>query len=185
MPSPAWRRWPRRAGCGGDPLRIRSGSVERQHPLIRVGGDAHIAPGPDGQDRWDDTYKPPALAPDLPGGCGHPPLRGWEVLPRNLARPILSCVPSTPAACGRHPLQAGEGRSCSYWAAGKSTGFPIHLGPVLWEGWVPLIRQGLWPCHLPRGGRRPPAGAARLRLRQILTFPPLLQPPEAQRFRGD
>ena len=97
MPSPAWRRWPRRAGCGGDPLRIRSGSVERQHPLIRVGGDAHIAPGPDGQDRWDDTYKPPALAPDLPGGCGHPPLRGWEVLPLNLARPILSCVPSTPA----------------------------------------------------------------------------------------
>ena len=78
MPSPAWRRWPRRAGCGGDPLRIRPGSVERQHPLIRVGGDAHIAPGPDGQDRWDDTYKPPALAPDLPGGCGHPPLRGWE-----------------------------------------------------------------------------------------------------------
>ena len=79
MPSPAWRRWPRRAGCGGDPSRIRPGSVERHHPLIRVGGDAHIAPGPDGQDRWDDTYKPPALAPDLPGGCGHPPLRGWEV----------------------------------------------------------------------------------------------------------
>ena len=79
MPSPAWRRWPRRAGCGEDPLRIRPGSVERQHPLIRVGGDAHIAPGPDGQDRWDDTYQPPALAPDLPGGCGHPPLRGWEV----------------------------------------------------------------------------------------------------------
>ena len=22
----------------------------------------------------------------------------------------------------------------------------------------PLIRQGLWPCHLPRGGRLPPAG---------------------------
>ena len=37
-------------------------------------------------------------------------------------------------------------------------GFPIHLGPVFWEGWVPLIRQGLWPCHLPRRGRRPPGG---------------------------
>nr|DAL95052.1 MAG TPA: hypothetical protein [Caudoviricetes sp.] len=23
---------------------------------------------------------------------------------------------------------------------------------------VPLIRQGRRPCHLPRGGRRPPAG---------------------------
>ena len=28
------------------------------------------------------------------------------------------------------------------------------------RGLEPLIRQGLWPCHLPRGGRRPPAGAA-------------------------
>ena len=26
------------------------------------------------------------------------------------------------------------------------------------RGLEPLIRQGLWPCHLPRGGRRPPAG---------------------------
>ena len=126
MPSPAWRRWPRRAGCGGDPLRIRPGSVERQHPLIRVGGDAHIAPGPDGQDWWDDTYQPPALAPDLPGGCGHPPLRGWGVLPRNLARPILSCVPSTPAAYGRHPLQAGEGGGCSTSALPNSY-LPFYL----------------------------------------------------------
>ena len=115
MPSPAWRRWPRRAGCGADPLRIRPGSVERQHPLIRVGGDAHIAPGPDGQDRWDDTYKPPALAPDLPGGCGHPPLRGWEV-------------------------------------------FATQPGPAYTFMCPPLIRQGHRPCHLPRRGRRPPAG---------------------------
>ena len=48
--------------------------------------------------------------------------------------------------------------------------FPIHLGPVLWEGWVPLIRQGLWPCHLPRRGRLPPAGAARLRLFETAPF---------------
>ena len=33
-------------------------------------------------------YRPTALAPNLPGGCGHPPLRGWEVLPRNLAQPV-------------------------------------------------------------------------------------------------
>ena len=26
------------------------------------------------------------------------------------------------------------------------------------RGLEPLIRQGLWPCHLPRGGRLPPAG---------------------------
>ena len=26
------------------------------------------------------------------------------------------------------------------------------------RGLEPLIRQGLWPCHLPRGGRRPPVG---------------------------
>ena len=151
MPSPAWRRWPRRAGCGGDPLRIRPGSVERQHPLIRVGGDAHIAPGPDGQDWWDDTYQPPALAPDLPGGCGHPPLRGWGVLPRNLARPILSGVPSTPAACGRHPLQAGEGRSCSYWAAIKTTGFPIILARFFGKAGSPSSVPGCARSTFPVG----------------------------------
>ena len=37
------------------------------------------------------------------------------------------------------------------------TGFPIHLGPVLWEGWVPLIRPGLRPVRLKRRGRRPHA----------------------------
>ena len=37
---------------------------------LRVGDDAHIVPRPDGRERWVDTYKPTALAPDLPLGEG-------------------------------------------------------------------------------------------------------------------
>ena len=59
------------------------------------------------------------------------PYAGERFLPLNLARPILSCVPSTPAAYGRHPLQAGEGMSCSYLAAGKSTGLPRQCAHCL------------------------------------------------------
>ena len=43
-------------------------------------GDAHIAPRPCGRERQDELYRPTAQASDLPGGCGHPPLRGrWGV----------------------------------------------------------------------------------------------------------
>ena len=158
MPSPAWRRWPRRAGCGGDPLRIRPGSVERQHPLIRVGGDAHSAPGPDGQDRWDDTYKPPALAPDLPGGCGHPPLRGWEVFATQPGPAYTFMCPLHTRRLRAAPSPSRRGQELLVLSDHKNYGFSHHLGPVLWEGWVPLIRPGLRPVHLPRRGRLPPAG---------------------------
>ena len=37
--------------------------------------------------------------------------------------------------------------------------FSIHRGLFRFWGAAPLIRPGLRPVHLPRGGRRPPAGA--------------------------
>ena len=36
----------------------------------------------------------------------------------------------------------------------------VQTGPGFLRGLAPLIRQGLWPCHLPRRGRLPPAGAS-------------------------
>ena len=99
-------------------------------------------------------YRPTALAPNLPGGCGHPPLRGWEVLPRNLARPMLLGVPSTPAACGRHPLQAGEGGGFPHpalrWGRG---GTRSDLAP-------PHTRQGFALPPSPGRGFFPSSGPA-------------------------
>ena len=56
-----------------------------------------------------------------PAGGSLPPRGRWQgvaltdegkkPLPFNQARFYSIGVPSTPAACGRHPLQAGEGRS--------------------------------------------------------------------------
>ncbi len=43
-------------------------------------------------------------------------------------------------------------------AISRPCGFSHYLGPVLWEGCVPLIRPGLRPVHLKRRGRLPPAG---------------------------
>ena len=48
-------------------------------------------------------------------------------------------------------------------AISRPCGFSHYLGSVLWEGWVPLIRPGLRPVHLPRWGRLPPAGEGDLR----------------------
>ena len=172
MPSPAWRRWPRRAGCGGDPLRIRPGSVERQHPLIRVGGDAHIAPGPDGQDRWNDTYKPPALAPDLPGGCGHPPLRGWEVFatqpgpaytfmcPLHTRRLRAAPSPSRrgqgfPPAGAFPYLPLGEGAAAAADVGRYQVGSAYRPTPVRASPCHPLPGEGLAP-HPSRATPGPP-----------------------------
>ena len=109
------------------------------------------------------------------------PYAGGRFLPRNLARPILSCVPSTPAAYGRHPLQAGEGRD--FLRRGRSLTFPwgkvppqrrmrggtrsvlptaplpsgLRPATLSQERVWPLIRPGLRPVHLKRRGRLPPA----------------------------
>ena len=97
-------------------------------------------------------------------------------------RPGPVGVPSTPAAYGRHPLQAGEGRD--FLRQGRSLTFPwgkvppqrrmrggtrsvlptaplpsgLRPATLSQERVWPLIRPGLRPVHLPRGGRRPPAG---------------------------
>ena len=147
MPSPAWRRWPRRAGCGGDPLCVRPGSVERQHPLIRVGGDAHIAPGPDGQDRWDDTYKPPALAPDLPGGCGHPPLRGWEVFATQPGPAYTFMCPLHTRRLRAAPSPSRRGHELLVLGFRKIYGLSHSSWPGFWGGPGPPHPSG--PMALP------------------------------------
>ena len=37
----------------------------------------------------------------------------------------------------------------------------VQRGLFLTFRGFPLIRHGLWPCHLPRGGRLPPGGGRR------------------------
>ena len=55
-------------------------------------------------------YKPAALLSNPRDDVGIVPYAKGKVLPFNRAWPNILGVPSTPAACGRHPLQAGEGR---------------------------------------------------------------------------
>ena len=86
------------------------------------------------------------------------PYAGGRFLPLNLARPILSCVPSTPADKRAAPSPSRRGHELLVLGGHKNCGFSHYLGPVLWEGWVPLIRPGLRPVHLKRRGRLPPAG---------------------------
>ena len=85
---------------------------------------------------------------------------------------IRSGVPSTPAACGRHPLQAGEGGGFLRRGRGGTGSGPctvphpsrLRRSTLSQERVGPLIRQGLWPCHRPRRGRLPPAGERRYRV---------------------
>ena len=100
-------------------------------------------------------------------------------------RPGPVGVPSTPAAYGRHPLQAGEGRD--FLRRGRSLTFPwgkvppqrrmrggarsvlpavplpsgLRPATLSQERVWPLIRPVLRPVHLPRRGRLPPAGESK------------------------
>ena len=83
------------------------------------------------------------------------PGRGWQ-------GEALTGVGRCRVGLGTAPLPApgghlppGEG-----WRAAGSrpTVFPVHPGLPRKRWLFPLIRQGLWPCHLPRRGRLPPGG---------------------------
>ena len=53
----------------------RVGQVAWQKPPTRVGADAHIRPEGPGPERVVDTYHPTGPARQVPGRCGHRPLR--------------------------------------------------------------------------------------------------------------
>ena len=103
-------------------------------------------------------YKPAALLSNLRDDVGIVPYAKGEVLPFNRAQLNILGVPSTPAACGRHPLQAGEGRD--FLRRGRSLTFP-------W-GKVP-------PQRRKRGGTRSVLPAA------PLPSGPLALPPSPRR----
>ena len=86
LPSPAWRGWPRRAGCGGDPYRIKPGLVEweRFFPLIRHALRRATFPVGEGDLRRGRVHRGPAFTFRCP------------LHTRPGLRPV-------------HPLQAGEG----------------------------------------------------------------------------
>ena len=69
-------------------------------------------------------------------------LRGGKVFTFYVSLLLPVAGPLHIRPCGATFSKQEKAWGCSYWAAGKSTGFSIHLGPV----------------HLPRGGRRPPGG---------------------------
>ena len=97
---------------------------------------------------------PARAAPGPPSPWGKATSRRGLFFP---VRPGPVGVPSTPAACGRHPLQAGEGRGVQHLALRRKRGrLPCVKGAVsrrLTEGspccrlGPPHTRQGLWPCH--------------------------------------
>ena len=127
MPSPAWRGWPRRAGCGGDTYRQRSGFVEWYQPLVRVGDDALIVPKVRQQ---SNTFVLTDSARKVSGRCGHRPLRGWGAF-----YPVMG--PLIRHALRRATFPVGEG--CLRRGL-------VHRGPS-WTSWGPLhTRHG---CAVP------------------------------------
>ena len=108
-----------RDGCGGDPKRRRTGYVY----AAPAGGSLPprgrwIAAGETDEGKVrkrSGRLIPTCPVRQVPGRCGHRPLREGRDFSLNRARPDVLRVP-------------------------------------------PLIRQGLWPCHLPRRGRLPTGG---------------------------
>ena len=94
------------------------------------------------------SYKRTALFSNLRADVGIGPYAVGKPLHLGRACPWLSGVPSTPVpGCARSTLGKHRGQGVTLSEHSKNPGL------------FPLIRQGLWPCHLPRRGRLPPAGA--------------------------
>ena len=77
---------------------------------------------------------------------------------------------------GEGDLPAGERSSGAGFHFQVSPPHPARATPgppsPSRRGQEPLIRQGLWPCHLPRRGRRPPGGGAFIGARLSLSGVP-------------
>ena len=77
-------------------------------PPARVGADAHIRPEGSGPERLVCTYHPTVPTPQVPGRCGHRPLRVSAGFAAERGQPNISGVPSTPvpgsarSTLGRH-----------------------------------------------------------------------------------
>ena len=124
-------------------------------------------------------YKPAALLSNLRDDVGIVPYAKGEVLPFNRAWPNILGVPSTPAACGRHPLQAGEGGDPSSGPGFARSTFPGGEG---------CLRRGVRSLTFP-WGKVPPQRRMRGGTRSVLrTAPhpsgPLALPPSPRRGYG-
>ena len=98
------------------------------------------------QPLWPRTFR---------ADVGIRPYAGGRFLPRNLARPMLLGVPSTPAACGRHPLQAGEGGGWILRHQNPRTGFArfgekasLRLVSCHLQVQVPVLPGGIFPGYV-------------------------------------
>ena len=116
----------------------------------------------------------------VPGRCGHRPLREGRDFSLNRARRMFQRSaphPSGPLALPPSPEgKAAYRRGTLYSSPPWTRRCPLHtrrcggtlskqeraggspLGKHRGQGVPPLIRQGLWPCHLPRRGRLPTGG---------------------------
>ena len=97
---------------------------------------------------------PPHPARATPGPPS-PSRRGLEPLIRHALRRATFPVGEGDLPAGEHSSGAGLNFQGSPPHPARATPGPPSPSR---RGQEPLIRQGLWPCHLPRRGRRPPGG---------------------------
>ena len=110
------------------------------------------------------------------------PYAGGRFLPLNLARPILSCVPSTPADKRAAPSPGRRGQELFVLGFRKIYGLSHSSWPDSLGGLGSPHPSG--PMALPPSPWGKATSGGGCSTPPTSSFPPLLQPPEAQRFRG-
>ena len=174
LPSPAWRGWPRRAGCGGDPYRSRTDWTKKS-PAGRkpspTGKVDRAQPGPD-EGKQPKSEKQATLNGSISHSMWPVSLLGYG--PSSVTPNGVPPSPEGKASSGGGFLPAGAfpylplGEGADLRRKRGSTGLVLGTAPhpsglrpatLSQERVFPLIRPGLRPVHLKRRGRLPPAEA--------------------------